>query len=728
MTTARLLLLACMAAWLPGQVVQSSQVPQNYATTTATSNFTAQSTIPALPSLGAANSIFKDPTHGNRILRVSDGTTLTPLGLTNYSLNSPSSAESSIWRRDGLEFYSGSPVSDGALLFSFDPATLQSTLLTTAGFIKPGGSPEFSYQHNLVMYGAGPPTGGSYRFVSCDPSSMALCGVLTTVFDYGASVGISTGNSGDPSVSANEILAVPTNGSGQDNWVDVVVYCVETNTSCTAGQFTVLDYTQGIRAFGSGSYTGQSTGVNWQPTWKIHNARIGKEGRYVAITTQGVNSPYEVIWDIVSNTTQAIYSSDLSGHKAQGYNNMLAGAPAGSFHSYGPTNTLVPSLASANTFTNILPLNLNPPEIGGVSDYQSMQNADPNYLVPAFGSTTTIGSAGVAAYLGNGEIIAVEIDGARNAVWRFAGTRSPYVAYSGPLYTSAVSVHSGGGGSGYAVNDTGTVTGCNGSITPYAIYHVSTVSGGAVTALTITYGGGWYAASSSACATTRTTGSGSGLTLDIASSLWNNFDFTTRGAVSQDGKYFLFTSVWEGTLGADAEMLGAPNLRTDIFIVELTPLTPQSGGQISPGSTLAVFNTLAPDMQSCTATAYSDSGRMMSVASAPDTVRNGRTSQILLTGLSASTTYWSKVACEGGSTNLLSNFRTQAAGSGTYQFTTTYAVSHSVKYCTDAAMTTGCTTLGAAATQIVPVASNAAIYSSVLAGTTPVDVKILVAP
>lgn len=713
---------------LSAQVVQTSQVPQNYAATTTTSTFTAQTTIPALPSLGAANSIFKDPSFGSRILRVTDGSTLTPVlagAFTNYSVSTPSSSESSIWRKDGLMFYLGTQATDAQLLFSFNPSTFQATLASTSLFHM-GGAAEFSFQHNDKLYGAGP--SGAYTISKCDPT--ALCASISTVFDFGSAVGISTGTIGDASVSATEIIAVPTNGSAQDNWVDVIAYCVETTTICTAGQFAVLDYTQGLRGFGSGSYTGQSTGSAWNPAWKIHNARIGKEGRYISITTQGSGAPYQVIWDLQAMTTGYISTTNAGGHKAQGYNVLYSPGPIVGQGNNGPSLVLN-NLSAPNSPINLLPINGAGSSIGGVSDYQSAQNADPNYSVPVFGSTTEAGVAGVSQHLALGKIIAAETDQVRSTVWQFADTRSSFGGaggYPAPLYTSAVSVHSGGGGSGYATNDTGTITGCNGSITPYAIYHVSSVSGGAVTALTITYGGGYYLAPSSACATTRTTGAGSGLTVDISSTLWQTFIFTTRGSVSQDGKYFMFTSAWEGTLGADAEMLGAPNLRTDVFVVELTPLTPQFGGTVAPGSTLAVFNTLAPDMQSCTATVYSDAARTMSVTSASDTVRNGRTSQILVSGLSASTNYWGKVACEGGNTTLLNSFLTRASGSGTYSFSFAYSASQTVKYCTNAAMTTGCSTLGASAAPIVPVASNTAIYASVLVGTTPVDVKVLVAP
>ncbi len=56
-----------------------------------------------------------------------------------------------------------------------------------------------------------------------------------------------------------------------------------------------------------------------------------------------------------------------------------------------------------------------------------------------------------------------------------------------------------------------------------------------------------------------------------------NFWDSPRGSVSQDGKWFVFTSNWDRTLGADPDNNGAP--REDVFIVDL-----MTAGTVSPGA------------------------------------------------------------------------------------------------------------------------------------------------
>jgi hypothetical protein len=108
---------------------------------------------------------------------------------------------------------------------------------------------------------------------------------------------------------------------------------------------------------------------------------------------------------------------------------------------------------------------------------------------------------------------------------------------SGGVIT-AVSVYSGGGGSGYSVGDTGTINcvmdwgRCYGSGT--ATYKVTAVSGGAVTAVTVSNGGSGYTYTNTNASfgaptnTTATSGSGSGFEAQItAISAYDNNGFFT---------------------------------------------------------------------------------------------------------------------------------------------------------------------------------------------------------
>jgi len=619
----------------------------------------------------------------------------------------------------------------------------------------PSGPLPVGYVNSFVM----PVSGGSGYAVN-DTGTFSGCGDGTATYKvYAESGGV--------------VSQVLITGGGTSGY-HTVASCATTTTTGSGSGLTVAVY-----------------------SWLIHNARIGKEGRYVAISTIGIGAPYEIIWDLAntsSSATQGTYDTIGASHKAQGYSTMEGGGTVGS---YGPNNTLFPNLASANTVVRLLPINSSLPYYGPISDYQSMQNADPYFPVPAFGSTNIYGAAGTPLSLpGNGLILAVEIDQRRDTVWEFASTRTSFYTFPSPLYNNTVTVNyatgttaylvgdtgtlsgcviNGGpaatyvvtgvstyvtginitgnaanyqrgvtactttatsgtgsgltvntgpisvnaGGSSYAVNDTGTITGCPSgygpTAPPYATYSVSSVSSGVVTGIDITYGAGGYLAGAAGCTTTTVTGSGSGLTLNISaatfSGLWNCFDYTPRGIVSQDGKYVAFTSVWEGQLGNDPFVVGCPPPRTDVFVVEITPLTPQMDSHVTPGSQQALFNTLAPDMQACSASVYSDAGRTNLITQSPDTIRDGRTSQILTAGLTPSTQYWTKLVCGGGNGTILSSFATRAPGSGTYQFPFLFPSSQPVEYCTNAAMTAGCTTLSPATSQTVPVAAGSVIYA-----------------
>lgn len=89
-----------------------------------------------------------------------------------------------------------------------------------------------------------------------------------------------------------------------------------------------------------------------------------------------------------------------------------------------------------------------------------------------------------------------------------------FPASYGVIETASVTA----GGTGYVIGDTGFITTGNG----FATYQVTNVSGGAVTAFTITFGGLQYTVSAGN-ATSAETGSGTGFTVDILTIGTNSF-------------------------------------------------------------------------------------------------------------------------------------------------------------------------------------------------------------
>jgi hypothetical protein len=106
---------------------------------------------------------------------------------------------------------------------------------------------------------------------------------------------------------------------------------------------------------------------------------------------------------------------------------------------------------------------------------------------------------------------------------------------------TAASVYSGGGGSGYSVGDNGTINCTEGQGTCFgdgtAAYHVTSVSGGAVTGFTVTAGGHGYTytftnSPGSPTTTTKTSGSGSGLEVQITGISSYDNGSITNGSVT----------------------------------------------------------------------------------------------------------------------------------------------------------------------------------------------------
>jgi hypothetical protein len=134
------------------------------------------------------------------------------------------------------------------------------------------------------------------------------------------------------------------------------------------------------------------------------------------------------------------------------------------------------------------------------------------------------------------------------------------VGGAGGIITAA-SVYSGGGGSGYNVGDSGTINATQGQGTYYgngtATYQVTSVSGGAVTGLTVTAGGhGYtYTFTNNPTTTTATSGSGSG------------FEVQITGISSYDGGSEINGSVTAVTANESSGGASRPaRTQTEVFI------------------------------------------------------------------------------------------------------------------------------------------------------------------
>jgi hypothetical protein len=183
----------------------------------------------------------------------------------------------------------------------------------------------------------------------------------------------------------------------------------------------------------------------------------------------------------------------------------------------------------------------------------------------------------------------------------------------------------------------------------------------------------------------------------------------------------------DGTdLGADIDMI---NMATSGAAAGTPPWDQQAGLRVDPGSTQGVFRYTALTPDPCTATVYGAPARIPAnqVATAADSSANSisdaNARELYISGLRASTRYWYKLAC-GGGVLMVGNFTTQAAGSGTAQFSFDWSTPVAMQYSPSRNMA-GAVSLPAATRQLVPVAANSLVY--VQMGTTG-KITMLIAP
>lgn len=183
----------------------------------------------------------------------------------------------------------------------------------------------------------------------------------------------------------------------------------------------------------------------------------------------------------------------------------------------------------------------------------------------------------------------------------------------------------------------------------------------------------------------------------------------------------------DGTdLGADIDLV---NMETSGAALGTPPWQKMAGLSITAGSGKAIFRYNAPTSAACTIKLYNPPIRIpqnvaITIADSSNTsVSNGTERQLLVSTITPSTGYAYGLTC-GNNELIVGKFTTKASGTGTKFFTQSFSSSQAVTYCSDAAMSVGCTTLGAAASQSIPVSSNSAVYVQPSAG----EVNVLVAP
>jgi hypothetical protein len=416
---------------------------------------------PPLPAMGPAGSRITDPTFGTRILRVTDGNT-RPDRLRR-SFGPPSGSEQNTWNVDSTIFFLGG--TNGEMLpYSFDKATMTATRMGdrnngSGGMMLNIAKCEFSFMDKNIIYGLG---GNGRTFMQYNFQT----GAYTTLFNLDSAIPGLSGNTGDVSASGNDRLSTYFGGPVQDSHMFVVVWDKST------GQYAILNTQNStVKSFGSSSFQPVGTTIGFT----LHNARIGKEGRYVVMTPGSSASHALYVWDTQTNVVAPVPQPGGGGHKVNGYNALVnhAAPPNDAAHADAAQWLLRPlNTSQLNNITRLATPALTPLE-WAVDTHVSWNNARPGVLTPVLVSLYRDPGAAGPRRAWDDEIIALRTDGVESKAWRICHHRSQVFPYK--------------------------------------------------------------------------------------------FDYSPRGNVSQDGRYFSFASNWERTLGDDE--YGEP--RFDLFIVEL---------------------------------------------------------------------------------------------------------------------------------------------------------------
>ena len=339
---------------------------------------------PKLPKLGPAGFLFKDPTFGCPILRVTDDKTVE-----GRSIMSPATAFSNPWNCDSTLFCAQA---DGArnVPFRFDPKTMTASRIKELPFLPDiANEVAFSRHDPNICFGR---DRQRKAIVQIDFSTNQV----TPVVDIRKLTGLEVGYLGTLSVSANDVLGLIFGGGGQDRSPYVLLYDLRT---------------QKHRLWNTKEGTVDGNAVENAPKFTQHSGLIDMTGRYFVTLGPGVQSP--IVWD---SKTDQIYpvTSQKEGHYALGFGQMV-----------NCTRPWTLRPLEAKSVDTVTPLVKQPAgdTYFAYDSHVSWNNARANAQVPVVLSSYHLAESDDLKCTWGDEVIAVATDGS-GKVWRFAHHRS----------------------------------------------------------------------------------------------------------------------------------------------------------------------------------------------------------------------------------------------------------------------------------------------------------------
>ena len=438
-----------------GATADPAEPPMTY----SAASDTAYRPKPDLPKIGAAGYIFKDPTFGCPMVRVSDEKTSS-----GDPVLTPAGSVQNTWNTDSTLFVvhtgGGRPIP-----YQFDPKTLKVSRIPGLDTLPNiAGDTPFSYRERDVCYGKDVVRNVLVKFNFTTRKTTDVCDVaeVTGLPVVGGHLGMFT-------VSANDILCVCFGGAGQNRDIYCLVYDMKNNTH---------------RVWNTKDMTVDGKPVAGAVSMTMHACEIDASGRYVAVTP-GMGSKVRWYWDTQKGTVYTL-SGAPGGHAVLGFGDMVNDDHRFYYRTLDAEGIKAPK-----------PIMSHPAGQAyfGYDSHTSWNNAREGKRVPVVASTEHLAEMTDPKCAYGDEVIAVATDGSQK-VWRFCHTRTL--------------VHMPARGED----------------------------------------------GQKAMPKDRT---------NMAASQPYNFWDTPRGNVSQDGRFFMFTSNWEDSVGKDR----SGRFRQDVFIVKL---------------------------------------------------------------------------------------------------------------------------------------------------------------
>jgi len=216
-----------------------------------------ESPLPADLNPPPVNVVFSDPDFGSRMVRVTDGN--TPGQAANYSWGTAPDASSNLWSladSDGNYKFIVSSEGNGALPMSFDPVTMKAApILSSPYFLSNliGGGVAWSFTDPNTVYGRGVAS-NQFKFVKYVFSGHSATN--SVVFDTSTCPGVGSlsGSTDLVTITKDDNRLVMAENGGQNQWNYVVLYDQKqgtcrvwnTNTGVISGSLGSLNDPTGV--------------------------------------------------------------------------------------------------------------------------------------------------------------------------------------------------------------------------------------------------------------------------------------------------------------------------------------------------------------------------------------------------------------------------------------------------------------------------------------------------